>query len=884
MTRTSAESAQPTEAAITSHPSLDRSRFVPGSVLDKRYRIVGLLGRGGMGEVFRADDMKLGQPVALKFLPEGLERDEQRLSRFLNEVRTARQVTHPNVCRVFDIDEVDGQHYLSMEYVDGEDLSSLLRRIGHLPKDKATQIARQLCAGVQAAHEQGILHRDLKPANVMIDGRGQVKVTDFGLASLEESIKDGEIRSGTPAYMAPEQLAGKEVTSRSDIYALGLVLYQLFTGKQAFEANTPAELAALHQDSMPTSPSSHVEGFDPAVERIILGCLEKEPRDRPVSALAVSAALPGGDPLAAALAAGETPSPEMVAAAGSTDAMHPGLALGLAVLAVVGWAGVQYWLGSFMVRSVLPLDKPPAALAADAREVIRELGYTEPLYADPVDSAIGFEPDYQITQWIGENDVAPERWSRLGIVSFWYRQRPSPLVPHSDAYDGMFQKATVEVDNPPADVPGEIVVGLDLEGRLTSFAASSKRISDIETDFGGYPTPDWSKLFALAELDMDRFAPVEPRYDPHVSADARVAWIGSLSEADRSETRIEAAANAGRVASFAILGKTEVLRLASDPEPSSIGSFELQPALYLVFLIPGVVFARRNLKKGRADRRGATRVAVFVLVAQCLSLALPSHRLWWDLSVAWMSVAASGVFWAVLVWLFYVALVPHVRRVWPSILIAWSRLVGRANVRLRDPQIGRAVLVGLVSGVTLGLFRPLWVHLRAFLPELTPEPLMGNWSLVLGQRYALADLLGTTAFALFVCIGMLFILVVGFSLFRSRLAAMILIGALTAAHHFLPLSPESTGAAIAGAAMYVLAEGAVRVLVIVRFGLLAFVVAIFLQGVTYRTATTSWTAWHGQPGLIMLVIVALLAAYGFWAATEGRPLFGDAMAKSGSKT
>jgi len=169
-------------------------------------------------------------------------------------------------------------------------------------EDKAVQIARQLCAGVQAAHAQGILHRDLKPANVMIDGRGNVKITDFGLAGLEETIQDGEIRSGTPAYMAPEQFAGKEVTVKSDIYSLGLVLYELFTGKPAFEASSLTEMRRLHSDATPSSPSSHVEGFDPAVEKAILRCLEKDPRDRPVSALAVSAALPGGDPLAAALA------------------------------------------------------------------------------------------------------------------------------------------------------------------------------------------------------------------------------------------------------------------------------------------------------------------------------------------------------------------------------------------------------------------------------------------------------------------------------------------------------------------------------------------------------------------------------------------------------
>ena len=128
--------------------------------------------KGQIAEGLAALTAKLGQTVALKFLPEGLEQDQSRLSRFFNEVRTARQVTHPNVCRVYDIGDVDGQHYLSMEYVDGEDLATLLRRIGRLPRDKATQIARQLCAGLAAAHEQGIVHRDRKPANGMIDGRG----------------------------------------------------------------------------------------------------------------------------------------------------------------------------------------------------------------------------------------------------------------------------------------------------------------------------------------------------------------------------------------------------------------------------------------------------------------------------------------------------------------------------------------------------------------------------------------------------------------------------------------------------------------------------------------------------------------------------------------
>src|SRR5215475_3974448 len=147
-------------------------RFLPGTKIAERYRIVSLAGRGGMGEVYRADDLKLGHPVALKFLPREVKEGSRSFQHFLSEVRLSRQIAHPNVCRVYDIAEVDGQHFLSMEYIDGEDLRGLLRRIGRLPMDKGVQIAQQLCAGLAAAHEKGVLHRDLKPANVMIDGRG----------------------------------------------------------------------------------------------------------------------------------------------------------------------------------------------------------------------------------------------------------------------------------------------------------------------------------------------------------------------------------------------------------------------------------------------------------------------------------------------------------------------------------------------------------------------------------------------------------------------------------------------------------------------------------------------------------------------------------------
>ena len=170
--------------------------LAPGALLAERYRILGLVGRGGMGEVYRAEDLRLGQSVALKFLPPAVAEDPQRLAQFHHEVRIARQVSHRNVCRVYDIGEDHGRVFLTMELIDGEDLAGLLKRVGRFPEERATEIARQICAGLAAAHDCGVLHRDLKPANIMLDADGRVRITDFGLAGLAGSFTD--IRSGTP--------------------------------------------------------------------------------------------------------------------------------------------------------------------------------------------------------------------------------------------------------------------------------------------------------------------------------------------------------------------------------------------------------------------------------------------------------------------------------------------------------------------------------------------------------------------------------------------------------------------------------------------------------------------------------------------------------------
>src|ERR1700741_1046739 len=369
--------------------SIDDARFVPGDVLLERYRIAGLLGRGGMGEVYRADDLKLKQAVALKFLPASLSADGGALARFYKEVSVARQISHRHVCRVYDVSEDQGEHFISMEYVRGEELSSLLKRIGRLPQDKAIDVARQLCAGLAAVHERGVLHRDLKPANIMLDEHGEVHITDFGIAALASDVDRREM-SGTPAYMSPEQLEGNELTPKSDIYSLGLVLYEVFTGKKAFEASGMQDLLRLRRsDTTPTSPAQYVPELDPLIERVIFRCLERDPTKRPGSTLQVAAALPGGDPLAAALAAGETPSPEMVAAAPKQGGLKPAVAISLLASVVVLLVAICLLSRKTTLYQQVPLNKSPEVLKDRATELVKKFGYTAP----PIDAAYGMGVD-----------------------------------------------------------------------------------------------------------------------------------------------------------------------------------------------------------------------------------------------------------------------------------------------------------------------------------------------------------------------------------------------------------------------------------------------------------------------------------------------------------
>ncbi|MCU1233751.1 MAG: serine/threonine protein kinase, partial [Candidatus Solibacter sp.] len=529
--------------------SSNQGRFAPGDMLGGRYRIVALLGKGGMGEVYRAEDLVLEQAVALKFLPERWVRNEDALARFRNEVRMARQVSHPNVCRVYDLVESGGHLFLSMEYVDGEDLGSLLRRIGRLPADKALEIARKLCAGLGAAHEKGVLHRDLKPGNIMLDGRGQVLLTDFGLAGLAGQIEDGDVKSGTPAYMAPEQLAGEEVTVRSDIYALGLVLYEIFTGKLPFESDTLAGLQHARLKTQPESPSVLVRELDPGVERVILRCLQARPAMRPASALAVAAALPGGDPLAAALAAGVTPSPEMVAAAGEGAGLSPRIAIPLFAAILIGIALIWGLTARMSALDAIPLSYSTEVLAQKSRDINQRLGY-----ANAVDEAWDLSWYAEFRSWVNQHEKPQPRWNEVvkqqpGLLRFVFRQSPS-IMTGTEFHNDLLIPGVVTNDDPPITVDGMTYLELDTAGRLVYFEARPPQL--LEPAKGETP-PNWNALFAEAGVNPSQLQPAEPLWTWLSSNDARAAWTGVWPGTSRP-LRVEAASLRGKPVGFYMTG------------------------------------------------------------------------------------------------------------------------------------------------------------------------------------------------------------------------------------------------------------------------------------------------------------------------------------------
>ncbi len=840
--------------------SIDDARFVPGDVLSERYRIFGLLGRGGMGEVYRADDLKLKQAVALKFLPESLSASGAALARFYKEVSVARQISHRHVCRVYDVGEYEGQHFISMEFVRGEELSSLLKRIGRLPQGKAAEVTRQLCAGLAAVHERGVLHRDLKPANIMVDERGDVRITDFGIAALAEEVSGREAMAGTPAYMSPEQLEGSELTVRSDIYSLGLVLYEVFTGQKAFEAAGLPELLRLRRsDTTPTSPSQLVPDLDPLVERVILRCLERDPSKRPASALQVAAALPGGDPLAAALAAGETPSPEMVAAAPKEGALRPAVAVSLLASFLVIVAALCFLSKDVALYRQVPLDKSPEVLRDRATEIIKRLGYAAP----PADSAYGMDMDRRYLSHVRETDASPSRWERLragqpAAIYFWYRQSPGPF----DISNG----EEVGENRPAPDSPGMITLTLDTLGRLRSFRAVPPQRGSAPQDA---PAPDWSILFTESGLDPAKFQPTPSTWTPPHESTHRAAWDGQYPSRPEFRTHVEAAVYEGKPVYFELIDDWDqpLEQQSSSVSPKERALLVILLTVFITVMVGGAFLAWRNLRLGRGDRKGAFRLAAFMFAVFFLRWLFAQHHVpTEDEALNFISNVQRALFWSFFFWVVYLAFEPFVRRRWPGRIISWSRLLAGG---WRDPLVGRDILIGAVFGVGVILCNFFFASL---VPKIFGYPTPIPWfdagaTQLLGVRsFAHGALLQIFAAILQSFILLFFLFLLYLILRKDWLAALVvwLIGASA-----LSLTHETrAGVLLASVAAFLV------VWALYRYGLLSLISAIFFLHLTiFFPITSDFTAWYAGDFVLVLALSVAVAVYGFYTSLAGQSLF-----------
>jgi serine/threonine-protein kinase len=864
------------ETRLDSSPSgpVDVAGYAPGTILAQRYRIVALVGRGGMGEVYRADDLRLGQAVALKFLPVALEDDEVARERLLAEVRSARTVSHPNVCRVYDVGEVNGRYFLTMEYIDGEDLASLLRRIGRLPADKGLEIARQLCAGLAAAHERGVLHRDLKPANVMIDGRGQARITDFGLA-IEMGAASGaggaggeagagrvaEV-AGTVVYLAPERFSGAPATVQSDLYALGLVLYEIHTGRHALSATTLDGWRRAHTDSMPSDPSTFVADIDPAVERAILQCLEKDPAKRPPSARLLAAALPGGDLLEAAIAAGETPSPLLVANSGEEGTLPRAKAWRWFATCLVALAAAVPLGGLWHLENLVPL-RAPMLQTDKARQALRDIGYK----AAPGDSAWMYRVDgiYMDRLAHGVRPDAlftPPSTAFPGPFIFLYRESPHTLFSWNPyGLVGSIDPAPLFED--------DAVVELDSTGRLLGLQVGTL-VSRYDEGVAA-PAPDWTPLFTAAGLDIQRFRTTAPKWPVVFGFDSNIGWDGEGYHVEAASYRGRPVEFRARRADMPVLTVAERLRLT--PGFSSFGkgggaAGVLGAFMAVVVLGTALLFsilASRNVRSGRGDRKGAQRIALAVFAAQAAYLV--SYRHWTFLPINVVIVVTlmfgPAFFAGTAVFVYYLAVEPFIRRRSPQILIAWTRLL---EGRWHDPLVGRSLLAGASAGLLAGAIVP---GLATIATRATGLPLAFPWAytqLHVGFWWFLTNPSTLVVGPVQALVAVIF-LPIGLFAFRNERAAWALVLATTfgAELFFMTNSQPWLIAAPASLVAAAAVLAATFVFVLARHGLLACAVLATVQMALFNTPLTIHvkTSWYGWRTGVVVVLIGALAYWGF---------------------
>ena len=747
---------------------------------------------------------------------------------------------------MYDIGEVDGRPYLSMEYIDGEDLASLLRRIGRLPQDKAVEMARQLCAGLAAAHERGVLHRDLKPANVMIDGDGHVRLTDFGIAGTAGD--DVNARAGTPGYMAPEQLTAGTVSVQSDLFALGLVLYEMFTGKRGIEAKTVDELLKLHERGLDLSTTSAFPDIDPgdrSGDPALPGPGSGEPPDiRPRGV--------GGPARRRPARRGARRGRDAVAGDGGRLRPHrrgAGANRSRPARGVPGGADrLRLSTRNATCSSVAcPFGKPPVLLEERARTILAALGHT----AAPRDESSRSATVATSSGGSGRSDHGADRWA-------WLPTGRAPAVTFSTARAlGELTPAGTDATphdraNPPATVSGMAGVVLDTEGRLLQLSIVPPQLEPPAAESGTIP-----RLDAAVRGGGSRSEPVHR--EPLPSGPARSSPTPARhGPGNWPNSGTFAGARRGRRVS----GTAGVLLAGGAVDPAGAdaggarrrhapsGAGDHRDAVRVALIVVTVVLARNNLRTGRGDRRGATRLAVLALVVQLVNWALGAHhatapRHWWTgrstrWGWRWWMPCSSGSA--------YLALEPMVRRRRPR---RPRRVDPTARGAWRDPLVGRDVLLGLTSGIVFVLlFRgaaaaSAWMGLPPTTPPMgSPDALVGGVPVLVGM------LLGQCNSVILTSLVLVLLMVMIRSSVPWRPLAF---AALTVLFALLLSAELIAGELLAFEIAMALAISAFVAAVAWRFGVLGVAAMLYSNQATFRAPiVATFDTWYASLTLTVL--------------------------------
>ena len=667
--------------------------------------------------------------------------------------------------------------------------------------------------------------------------------------------------------MSPEQLAGKEVSPRSDIYALGLVLYEVFTGKRAF-AEKMAGAMHTHGGHTPSRPSSVVKDLDPIVEKVILRCLETEPTARPATALAVAAAMPGGDPLAAALAAGETPSPQLVAASGETAGLRPRAAVICMAAVLLGLGIAAYLAMHYSAFEKMGLEMTPEVLTQKAHEIVVRLGYE----GRPTDSAHGLDLDGDFRDYIQKSEKHPN-WdavlaARPTILQYWYRQSPDDLVA-SNFRDNLLTPGVLAFDDPPTVLSGMINLELDSQGRLTFFQAIPPEKLDARKDGGAAvsaPAPfDWNILFNAAGLDPAKFQSATPAWNSLAVSDARAAWTGVWPGTTRA-LRVEAASFQGKPVYFSLSGEWTKPGRMTSTEKKSIGRkvANIIGLILLVSALGGAAFlARRNYRHGRGDREGALRLAGVMFLLEMGLFLCRSHFPTIGDSIGLCIIAIStALFISGASWMLYMAVEPWVRRNWPKTVISWARLLAGG---VRDPLVGRDILFGVILGVVwILVFKIQYI----FMMRMGASPELFSTDALMGGRQALGAWLQQWPQSIQSTL-VFFLLLMGLkSLLRKEWIAAIVFVAIFVVQRNLN-GPYVAVELPAQILVYTIA-----LVIVLRFGLVPLACAIFTVDMFIGLPfSADLSTWYMTTSILALLSVVALAGWGFYHSLGGEQVW-----------